>query len=137
MSRSISTARSLPAAAGSDRDRGEPRGSAPPIPPYIRIRIRRFGGLSRAVGCGCRRAGFGPFGDGAWGFTPHLRPEGQLELVFHRLVRTRSPSFLPPPPFGPSVIAPPTMPSADFCAAIAGLATRSVRGTGHGTDLPR
>ncbi len=36
----------------------------------------------RAVGCSCRRAGFGPFGDGAWGFTPRLRPEGQLELVF-------------------------------------------------------
>src|SRR3954451_15471489 len=29
----------------SDRDRGEPRGSAPPTPPYVRARIRRFGGL--------------------------------------------------------------------------------------------
>src|SRR4051794_33249928 len=28
-----------------DRDRGEPRGSAPPTPPYVRARIRRFGGL--------------------------------------------------------------------------------------------
>jgi hypothetical protein len=35
------------------------------------------------------------------------------------------------------VIAPPTMPSADFCAAITGLAAHSVRETGHGTDLPR
>src|SRR6266852_6087334 len=25
-----------------DRDRGEPRGSAPPTPPYVRVRIRRF-----------------------------------------------------------------------------------------------
>src|SRR5258707_2727265 len=24
------------------RDRGEPRGSAPPTPPYVRVRIRRF-----------------------------------------------------------------------------------------------
>jgi hypothetical protein len=26
----------------NDRDRGEPLGSAPPTPPYIRVRIRRF-----------------------------------------------------------------------------------------------
>jgi hypothetical protein len=26
----------------ADRDRGEPRGSAPPTPPYVRVRIRRF-----------------------------------------------------------------------------------------------
>ena len=29
-----------------NRDRGESRDSAPPTPPYIRNRIRRFGGLS-------------------------------------------------------------------------------------------
>jgi hypothetical protein len=29
-----------------NRDRGKPRGSAPPTPPYVRVRIRRFGGLS-------------------------------------------------------------------------------------------
>ena len=28
------------------RDRGEPHGSAPPTPPYMRVRIRRFGELS-------------------------------------------------------------------------------------------
>ena len=33
-----------------DRDRGEPCGSAPPTPPYIRVRIRRFDGLSCLVG---------------------------------------------------------------------------------------
>src|SRR3954463_11716895 len=32
-----------------NRDRGEPRGSAPPTPPYIRVRIRRFGGLSAGL----------------------------------------------------------------------------------------
>src|SRR6266567_953726 len=32
-----------------NRDRGEPRGSAPPTPPYVRVRIRRFGGLSAPV----------------------------------------------------------------------------------------
>ena len=31
-----------------NRDRGEPHGSSPPTPPYVRVRIRRFGGL-----CGC------------------------------------------------------------------------------------
>src|SRR6266567_7438767 len=29
-----------------DRDRGEPRDSSPPTPPYVRVRIRRFAGLS-------------------------------------------------------------------------------------------
>src|SRR6266851_7382079 len=33
-----------------NRDRGEPRGSAPPTPPYVRVRIRRFGGLSSTLG---------------------------------------------------------------------------------------
>ena len=29
-----------------NRDRGKPHGSSPPTPPYMRVRIRRFGGLS-------------------------------------------------------------------------------------------
>ena len=29
-----------------NRDRGKPRGSTPPTPPDMRVRIRRFGGLS-------------------------------------------------------------------------------------------
>src|SRR5262245_49796956 len=29
-----------------DWDRGKPRGSSPPTPPDMRVRIRRFGGLS-------------------------------------------------------------------------------------------
>ena len=54
---------------GTHRDRGEPRDSSPPTPPYIRVRIRRFDGLS-TVGVsrragesdnGVRRNGFGPF----------------------------------------------------------------------------
>ena len=32
--------------SATDRDRGEPRGSAPPTPPYVRVRIRRFEKLS-------------------------------------------------------------------------------------------
>jgi hypothetical protein len=30
----------------ANRDRGEPHGSSPPTPPDMRVRIRRFGGLS-------------------------------------------------------------------------------------------
>ena len=30
----------------ANRDRGRPRSLAPPTPPYMRVRIRRFGGLS-------------------------------------------------------------------------------------------
>jgi hypothetical protein len=33
-----------------NRDRGEPCGSSPPTPPYIRVRIRRFDGSSCLVG---------------------------------------------------------------------------------------
>jgi hypothetical protein len=52
-----------------DRDRGESRDSSPPTPPYVRLRIRRFDGLStvgvsRRAGesdIGVRRNGFGPF----------------------------------------------------------------------------
>src|SRR5713226_8409018 len=36
--------------SADNRDRGEPRGSAPPTPPYVRVRIRRFGGLSSTLG---------------------------------------------------------------------------------------
>src|ERR1700745_3610289 len=36
---------------GTHRDRGEPRGSTPPTPPYMRVRIRRFGGLNGTLGC--------------------------------------------------------------------------------------
>jgi len=31
-----------PPLRAKDRDRGEPLGSAPPTPPYVRVRIRRF-----------------------------------------------------------------------------------------------
>src|SRR4029077_19973611 len=31
---------------GTHRDRGKPHSSAPPTPPDMRVRIRRFGGLS-------------------------------------------------------------------------------------------
>jgi integrase/recombinase XerD len=47
-------ARLLEAAAGPNRDRGESRDSSPPTPPYIRIRIRRFGRLCMAR---CRDGG--------------------------------------------------------------------------------
>src|SRR5262249_35551007 len=43
-----SAARTIPCAGiGSNRDRGESRDSSPPTPPDVRVRIRRFGGLSR------------------------------------------------------------------------------------------
>jgi hypothetical protein len=32
-----------------DRDRGKPHGSAPPTPPDMRVRIRRFGEVSNRV----------------------------------------------------------------------------------------
>jgi hypothetical protein len=35
----------------ANRDRGEPRGSSPPTPPDIRVRIRRFAGLCMSQLC--------------------------------------------------------------------------------------
>ncbi len=39
--------RAPPFESSGDRDRGESRDSSPPTPPDVRVRIRRFGGLSR------------------------------------------------------------------------------------------
>ena len=44
--RRIGVLMGLVASDPEDRDRGEPRGSAPPTPPYVRVRIRRFEKLS-------------------------------------------------------------------------------------------
>jgi hypothetical protein len=37
-----------------DWDRGKPHGSSPPTPPDMRVRIRRFGGLSDRLHCQSR-----------------------------------------------------------------------------------
>ena len=76
----------------------------------------------RAFGFGTRRAGFGPSGSGAPGFTLRRRLQGQLQL-----------DILPLGPHERTVLLtlsvvrafagkPATMPSADFCAAVTGLA---------------
>ena len=44
-----------------NRDRGKPRGSSPPTPPYMRVRIRRFRDLSREG-----RRFVSPFADGSF-----------------------------------------------------------------------
>ena len=47
--------------ARHNRDRGKPRGSSPPTPPYMRVRIRRFRDLSPCgpeVRFACRHEGF-------------------------------------------------------------------------------
>jgi len=92
----------------------------------------------RAFEAGFRRADFGLLGGGAAGFTRSTGSQVQLHLILlpHRSVRDRHSTGL----FhrsGLRQIAPPTMPSADFSAAITGLAARSVRLPRHGRDLPR
>ena len=133
---------------GANRDRGEPRGSSPPTPPYIRVRIRRFGGLSehlfpqegRPPGFGSvyRRGRFGPCITAPSGFTLRSWRAGRALPVFCRMAPSRC-AFLLPTSIrsGLRWIAPPIMPSADFSVAITGLATRSVRFPGHAGDLPR
>ncbi len=68
-----------PVPTPNDRDRGEPHGSSPPTPPYVRVRIRRFGGLSGYLfpregwppgfGNVHRRRRFGPCVTALLGFT--------------------------------------------------------------------
>jgi hypothetical protein len=130
----------------ANRDRGEPCGSSPPTPPYIRVRIRRFVGLSAGDLSRQRRrfqqrspprrlrslqatpSGLHPF--------PSLqRPDS---WIFGRMAGSESPHLCVLPTFRPSVkLVPPTMPSADFSAAITNVAVRSVRKLGHVGDLPR
>jgi len=43
---SLTRARNLGRGSHLDWDRGEPHSSSPPTPPDMRVRIRRFGGLS-------------------------------------------------------------------------------------------
>ena len=81
----------------------------------------------RAFGGGTRYAHFGPFSYGGPGFTLRHRRQGQFQL-----------DFLPPGAHKRAVLLvlsivrafagrPATMPSADFCAAITALTSRSVR----------
>src|SRR5712691_6382975 len=92
-----SFASDAPLSRHCDRDRGEPHDSSPPTPPYIRVRIRRFDGLStvgvsRRAGesdSGVRLHGFGPF-ERRIGGSPFLiaakasdldiRPHGRFEV---------------------------------------------------------
>src|SRR5262245_51057643 len=76
---------------GTQRDRGEPRGSSPPTPPGIRVRTRRFDRVPRsavgpagrwALGLSLRQEGFGPFLISIRGFTPTRRQGGQARLDF-------------------------------------------------------
>src|SRR5258705_7831508 len=54
------------AIARANRDRGERCGSTPPTPPYIRVRIRRFGGLRGMAGREGRKAERGEGGIGQY-----------------------------------------------------------------------
>ena len=68
-----------------------------------------------------------PFTLGSTGFTGVIPRKGQLPPVFCRIVGMSVRAYCPFPLFGPSSDVPTTLPSADSCTAITGLATRSVR----------
>ena len=120
----------------------------PFVAPDTRQRLLQIAGLDdrlhrrslpgrRAFGFGTRRAGFGPLGSGAPGFTLRLRLQGQFQLDI--------------PPLGPhertvlltlSVVQafvgkPTTMPSADFCAAMTALASTLSPGLPDTTQTSR
>ena len=109
------------------RDRGESRDSSPPTPPDIRVRIRRFAGLSAGdVSRRRRRAQIAESAvsasvpsSGAVRASPFPAAPKASCLEFGRMADSRSPHLCVLPAFGPSAKrAPPTMPSADFCAAV-------------------
>ena len=79
-------------------------------------------GSRRAFGSGTRQAGFGPLGSGAPGFTLRLRLQGQFQLDVLPLGPHERTVLLTLPVVRAFVGEPTTMPSADFCAAITGLA---------------
>ena len=73
----------------------------------------------RAFETGFRRAGFGLLGGGASGFTPRPGAQVQLELIFLPHGSCEIAALLASSTvraFGGAL--PPTMPSADFCAAV-------------------
>ena len=109
-----------------DRDRGNPRDSSPPTPPYIRVRIRRFAGLSadslfcvrargsdsRTPSCQLRSLRAAP--SGLHPFPSLQRPVTWISAAWPA---ARSPHPIVFPAFRPSAkLVPPTMPSADFSA---------------------
>lgn len=85
-------------------------------------------GVRRALGSALRRARFGPSPRGPRGFTPRTARKGQLALAFLPLFAHESRLLLALPavqafggvslPGSPGSFPPPTMPSADFCAAV-------------------
>jgi Endodeoxyribonuclease RusA len=135
--------------ASSNRDRGEPHGSTPPTPPDIRVRIRRFGGLSEHLfpqeGWPPRfqdehpRLRFGPCIATPSGFTFQRWRAGRTLPVACRMAPSRCASTTPHfQPFGPSAgslrLLCPLLTSALRSDR---LTTTSVSNPGHNADLPR
>ena len=131
--------------SSTDRDRGESHNSSPPTPPYVRVRIRRFDGLStvdvsRRAGesdSGVRRNGFGPF-ERRVRVSPFpiaakasdlvIRPHGRFEVSI-----SKRPSIVQA--FGRS----PRLLCLLLTSALRSgrLATTSVPNPGHSADLSR
>jgi hypothetical protein len=128
----------FPRSAGGNRDRGEPRGSSPPTPPYIRVRIRRFARLSANVCFAsvpeAQIVGFVVLASAPSDSTVRASP-------FRAAPKASDLDFQPP--WGHEVPTPkrlssvpsarlvsPTTPSADFCAAV-GLPYDDITGTQH------
>ena len=131
-----------------DRDRGEPRGSSPPTPPCIRVRTRRFGGLSGHLfpqegwppefGSVHRRRRFGPCVTAPLGFTLQSWRAGRaLPGVFCRMAPSRCAFLLLLPSVrafsGSLRLICPLLTSAPWSGH---LAAPSVPNSEHDADLP-
>ena len=93
----------------------------------------------RAFGFGVRRAGLRSLGCRGSGLHPSPpAPRPSSNWMFCRLVRMSVAVLLTLSVVRAFAGEPATMPSADFCAAVTGLADTAQSGTsGHGADLPR
>ncbi len=120
-----------------NRDRGEPRSSSPPTPPYIRITytaVRQSKStwqmsVDRKIIAPCPNPGFIPYPLGQ-----RFPLDGCITWVLHG---EDLPLFSSPrgEPFGPSEISSPNMPSADFSFAITPISQRSA--SFSRTQLPK
>jgi hypothetical protein len=129
-----------------NRDRGKLCSFAPPTPPDMRVRIRRFGGLS-VLHASMQIAGVSRTHVATVASVPDLRclraspidfasrPDatGVCRMASMRRTQLLLASFRS----GLQRIALPTMPSADFSNAITDITARSVRGFPNTPEISR
>ena len=113
---------SHPQGRSANRDRGEPRGSSPPTPPCVRGRTRRFDGVAGRSGSARAVRASVPWAPALRASPFAAGSKASSNWMFCRLVRMSVAVLLTLSVVRAFAGEPATMPSADFCAAVTGLA---------------